>query len=87
MVSDLNRLPRWYPCLPQYRSATLKLSEEIRNRPWLEMSARWILGMVSVLFDIDVGPKVQEVIRADGAEEEYLSTEERQDIAFYSFPV
>ena len=51
------------------------------------MSARWILGMVSVLFDIDVGPKVQEVIRADGAEEEYLSTEERQDIAFYSFPV
>ncbi len=43
--------------------------------------------MVTVLFDIDVGPKVQEVVGANGTQEEFLSPEERQDIAFYSFPV
>ena len=50
-------------------------------------SPQWIVGMCSVLFDIDVGPKVQEIVGACGLEGDVLTPEERQDIAFYAFPV
>ena len=43
----------------------------------------WLVGICSVLFDIDVGPRVSNLIPGD----QVLTPEERQDIAFYAFPV
>ena len=42
----------------------------------------WIVGISSVLFDIDVGPRVQDLVGDDD-----LTPEERQDVAFHAFPV
>ena len=43
----------------------------------------WLVGICSVLFDIAVGPRVSNLIPGD----QVLTPEERQDIAFYAFPV
>ena len=43
----------------------------------------WLVGICSVLFDIDVGPRVSNLIPGD----QVLTPEEHQDIAFYAFPV
>ncbi len=42
----------------------------------------WIVGLCSVLFDVDVGPRVNTLV-PDHA----LTAEEKQDIAFHAFPV
>ena len=44
----------------------------------------WIVGLCSVLFDIDVGPKVQDLVDDPVST---LTPEERQDVAFHAFPV
>jgi hypothetical protein len=43
----------------------------------------WIVGMCSVLFDVDVGPRVSNMVPDDGI----LSKEEKHDVAFHAFPV
>ncbi|KAG1666410.1 hypothetical protein FOA52_006519 [Chlamydomonas sp. UWO 241] len=41
----------------------------------------WAVGLCSVLFDVDVGPKVEALTPAG-----CLSTQEQQDVAFHAFP-
>eukprot|EP00955_Chlamydomonas_euryale_P062044 358277-Chlamydomonas_euryale.AAC.5 len=42
----------------------------------------WLVGLASVLFDVDVGPKVEALVPPG-----CLSAEERQAVAFHAFPV
>lgn len=42
----------------------------------------WVVGLGTVLFDVDVGPKVEHLVPEDA-----LTVEERQDVAFHAFPV
>ncbi|GFR44310.1 hypothetical protein Agub_g5433, partial [Astrephomene gubernaculifera] len=44
-------------------------------------SHQWVVGLCSVVFDIDVGQRVEHLVPAN-----CLSTEEKQDVAFHSFP-
>lgn len=45
--------------------------------------APWgVIGLASVVFDVDVGQKVQHLVPHD-----VLSKEEQTDVAFHSFPV
>lgn len=44
--------------------------------------APYILGLCSVVFDVDVGNRIDTLV-PDGV----LSSEERMDVAFHSFPV
>ncbi|KAG2489782.1 hypothetical protein HYH03_011732 [Edaphochlamys debaryana] len=44
-------------------------------------SQQWIVGICSVLFDIDVGQRVEHLVPAG-----CISKEEQQDVAFHSFP-
>ncbi|GAX81871.1 hypothetical protein CEUSTIGMA_g9299.t1 [Chlamydomonas eustigma] len=46
------------------------------------VSRSWLVGMCSVLFDVDVGPRVSNMVPDDG----FLTREEKQDVAFHAFP-
>jgi hypothetical protein len=46
--------------------------------------AQWAIGLCSVIFDLDIGPKVDAAVLDD---ELALTTEERAAVAFHAFPV
>lgn len=46
------------------------------------LAHQWIVGICSIVFDIDVGQRVEHSVPAG-----CLSPEEKQDVAFHSFPV
>jgi hypothetical protein len=44
--------------------------------------AQWVVGIASVVFDVDVGQKVNNLVPEDA-----LSAEEQKAVAFHAFPV
>ena len=45
-------------------------------------ATRWIVGLCSVIFDVDVGQRIDHTVPAG-----ILSADEARDVAFHAFPV